>query len=448
MGNSRICRDNWCIMKDIPIFPVTGSERRKESDKMMTISDKIEDIVLDKFLRYVKIWTTSEPELAPSKTPSTPCQWDLLRLLEQELKELGAATSLNENGYLVATVASNLPGDVPSLGFMAHVDTASDAPGKDVKPLVHKNWDGSVIPLSGEITLDPASISDMNDFVGETIISSDGTTLLGADDKAGIAEIMTALEILKNHPEIKHGPLEIIFTPDEETGCGMDRFPVKNLKSRFCFTMDGGREGELELECYNAWRVDLEFQGNVIHPGYARGKLVNAVTMASQFVSLLPRSESPEATDGRFGNYWPHGIEGTLDKAKVSVMVRDFDESGAQRRLEALRHFASAVEAGFPGGKITIKEKEQYRNMKQELDKYPELEPLMLKAYEKAGVQPLLKPIRGGTDGSKLTAMGVPTPNIFAGGFNFHSVREWIPLNSMKKAVNVILSLVNVWAEG
>ncbi|MDA3958764.1 peptidase T, partial [Oceanispirochaeta sp.] len=359
--------------------------------------------------------------------------------------------SLNKLGYLIGTIPSNLESgegkDVPCLGFMAHVDTASDAPGKGVKPLLHSNWDGSIIPLSGAVTLDPDLIPDMKDFVGDTIISSDGTTLLGADDKAGIAEIMTAVEILLSHPEVKHGPLEIIFTPDEETGCGMDKFPVKDLKSRFCFTLDGGREGELELECYNAWRVDLEFQGHVIHPGYARGTLVNAVSMASQFVSLLPRSESPEATDGRYGNYWPHAIEGTLDKAKVSVMIRDFNAEGARRRLEAVRQFARAVEASFPGGKITLTEKQQYQNMKQELDKYTELEPMMLKAYEKAGVLPLVKPIRGGTDGSKLTAMGVPTPNVFAGGFNFHSVREWIPLNSMVKAVKVVLALVNVGLE-
>lgn len=409
---------------------------------------EIQNLVQEKFLRYVKIWTTSEPELAAEKTPSTANQWDLLNLLAEELKELGVQdVTLTELGYLIARIPANGKGDLPSLGFMAHVDTASDAPGKDVKPRVHTNWQGDVIELENGVTLDPENITDLKDFMGETIISSDGTTLLGADDKAGIAEIMTAAEVLLNNPEIKHGPLEIIFTPDEETGCGMDKFPVKELKSRFCFTMDGGREGELELECYNAWRVDLEFQGNVIHPGYARGKLVNAVSMASQFVSLLPRNESPEATDGRYGNYWPNSIEGNLDKAKVSVMIRDFDADGARRRLEAVRQFAKAVEASFPGGTVTLKEKQQYQNMKQELDKYPELEPLMLKAYEKAGVKPLLKPIRGGTDGSKLTAMGVPTPNIFAGGFNFHSVREWVPLKSMEKAVQVILGLVESWSE-
>lgn len=420
----------------------------QEIDDMSDLQRQIDTIVQEKFLRYVKVWTTSEPELAPKKTPSTACQWDLIKILEQELKDLGVPeVYLDEKGYLIGRIPARGKEGLSGLGFMAHVDTASDAPGKDVKPQIHKNWQGEVIKLTGDVTLDPQDIPDMKDFVGETLISSDGTTLLGADDKAGIAEIMTAVEVLMKTPGIQHGPIEVVFTPDEETGCGMDRFPVKELKSKFCFTLDGGREGELELECYNAWRVDLEFSGNVIHPGYARGKLVNAVTMASEFVSMLPRSESPEATDGRYGNYWPHAIEGNLDKAKVTVMIRDFDAEGGKRRLEAVQTFAKAVEASFPGGKVAVTEKMQYSNMKEELDKHPELEPLMLRAYEKADVIPLVKPIRGGTDGSKLTAMGVPTPNIFAGGFNFHSVREWVPVKSMVKAVNVVLSLVEIWAE-
>jgi tripeptide aminopeptidase len=402
----------------------------------------------ERFLRYVKIWTTSEPELAGKKTPTTDCQWDLLRLLEKELKEMGVPeVKLNDQGYLIAAVPSNLDRDVPPIGFMAHVDTASDAPGKDVKPRVHRNWNGSVIELENGITLDPEEIHELMDFVGKTIISSDGTTLLGADDKAGIAEIMCAVEILMKNPGIKHGPLEIAFTPDEETGSGMDNFPLEDLKSRFCFTLDGGHEGELEMECYNAWRMDLEFKGKVIHPGAARGKLVNALSMAAQFVTLLPRSESPEATDGRYGNYWANNMSGDLDGAKVSVMIRDFDEDGAARRRAAVRSFAAAVEAAFPGGRILIEEKEQYRNMKKELDRYPELEPLMLKAYARADVEPIMIPIRGGTDGARLTAMGIPTPNIFAGGLNFHSVREWVPLESMEKAVRVVLGLCEICAE-
>ena len=415
---------------------------------MNPINENIAEMLEDRFLRYVKIWTTSEPELVGKKTPSTDGQWELLRLLEEELSALGVPeVKLNEQGYLIATIPSNMDRELAPIGFMAHVDTSSDAPGKDVKPRIHRNWDGSRIELEKGVTLDPEDIPELNDFIGNTIISSDGTTLLGADDKAGIAEIMCAVEILMKNPGIKHGPLEIAFTPDEETGAGMDNFPLEDLKSRFCFTLDGGHEGELEMECYNAWRMDLEFQGNVIHPGAARGKLVNALSMAAQFVTLLPRSESPEATDGRYGNYWANSMSGDLDRAKVSVMIRDFDEQGAERRRAAVRSFAAAVEAAFPGGKILIEEKEQYRNMKKELDRYPELEPLMLKAYAEADVEPRMIPIRGGTDGSRLTAMGIPTPNIFAGGLNFHSVREWVPLESMEKAVRVILGLCEIWAE-
>ncbi len=398
-------------------------------------------ILEERFLRYVRICTTSDSRLAESKTPSTPGQWDLLRLLEQELKELGLKdVNLNDQGYLIARLPGRVPGNLPCVGFMAHVDTAEDAPGKDVKPCVHRSWQGEVIQLEEGVTLDPEEIPAMKDFVGQTLITSDGRTLLGADDKAGVAEIMTAVEILQKNQSLKHGPVEIIFTPDEETGCGMNHFPLKDLQSSLCLTMDGGHEGEVELECYNAWRVDLHIQGRVIHPGAARGKLVNAAAMAGMFISLLPRSESPEATDGRYGNYWVHEVEGHLDKAFVSVMIRDFEDAGIQRRLQALRSFAAAVEAAFPGGKIRLEEKEQYKNMKKELDKHPELEGFLKKVCESVGIEADFRPIRGGTDGSRLTEMGIPAPNIFAGGMNFHSVREWVPLKSMGKAVEFILS--------
>ncbi len=415
-------------------------------------NEDILNILEERFVRYVKIWTTSDSGLAESQTPSTPGQWDLLRLLEKELRELEIEdVHLNEKGYLIARLPGKGPSGAqtgrPCMGFMAHVDTAEDAPGKNVQPRIHRNWQGQVIQLEEGVSLNPEEIPAMKDFLGRTIITSDGRTLLGADDKAGIAEIMTAVEILQRDKSLEHGPLEIIFTPDEETGWGMDNFPLENLKSRFCFTMDGGHEGEIELECYNAWRVDLNIKGRVIHPGEARGKLVNAAAMAGMFISLLPRSESPEATDGRYGNYWVHEVKGGLDEAQVSVMVRDFEDEGISRRLQALRTFAAAVEAAFPGGKILLEEKEQYRNMKKELDKHPELEELLKKACDHAGIQANFRPIRGGTDGSKLTAMGVPTPNIFAGGMNFHSVREWVPLESMGKAVELILSLCKTAAE-
>ena len=409
-------------------------------------SNMIEKSLKEKFLRYVQVWTTSDSAQAESKTPSTERQWDLLKMLEAELKELGVPdVSLDSKGYLIAGIPSNVSKKIPVIGFMAHVDTSDDASGENVSPRLHEKWDGSPIILENSIVLDEKSAPGMSRFKGDTIITSDGTTLLGADDKAGIAEIMTAVEILMKDPSIPHGGLEIIFTPDEETGSGMDNFPLKELKADFCFTMDGGIEGELELECYNAWKCDLNFKGSVIHPGYARGKLVNAVSMASAFVSMLPRSESPEATDGRYGNYWAHSIQGSLDEVEVSVMIRDFSEEEGLRRLEGLRSFAAAVEAAFPGGKVELTVKEQYKNMKAELDKFPDLEPRMFQAYEKAAVVPELKPIRGGTDGARLTAMGIPCPNVFAGGMNFHSVREWVPLGSMNKAVRVILSLIESW---
>jgi len=415
---------------------------------MNITQEQIQEVVTEKFLRYARIWTTSDPEAADKRTPSTDGQWDLLNLLKQELTDLGVPeVDLNEKGYLIARLPSNLDKAAPCIGFMAHVDTSEDAPGKDVDPQIYENWNGEAISLRNGVVLNEETAPHMAEFKGDTIITSDGTTLLGSDDKAGVAEIMTAMEILMKNPEIPHGQLEVIFTPDEETGGGMDNFPLTSLKSEYCFTLDGGLEGELEMECYNAWRCDLDIQGSVIHPGYARGKLVNAVTMAAEFISMLPRNESPEATDDRFGNYWPHSVEGSLDKAKVSVMIRDFDAEEAKRRVAAVRSFAAAVEAAFPGGKIEVTEKELYKNMKEALDKHPVLEPSMMKAYEASDVKPILKPIRGGTDGARLTAMGIPTPNIFAGGMNFHSVREWVPVSSMGKAVRVVLGLVNSWAE-
>ncbi len=405
--------------------------------------DPIRESVMEKFLRYVKVWTTSDPAAAEKKRPSTDRQWNLLNMLKQEMEDMGIPeVDLNEKGYLIGRIPSNTEQNRPVIGFMAHVDTAEDASGENVDPQVHAQWDGAPILLKNQVVLDRVNTPALERFTGDTIITSDGTTLLGADDKAGIAEIMTAMEILCRDDSVKHGGVEMIFTPDEETGCGMDDFPLEKLTSRFCFTLDGGVEGELETECYNAWRCDALFQGNVIHPGYARGRLVNAVSMASHFVSLLPRSESPEATDGYYGNYWAHNIWGGMDKAEVSVMVRDFSRQEGQRRLKSLQAFADAVEAAFPGGSVTLKIKDQYKNMKAELDKYPELEPLLLKAYRKAHVEPEIRPIRGGTDGARLTAMGIPTPNIFAGGLNFHSVRECIPVSSMVKAVHVILEIL------
>lgn len=406
----------------------------------------IEEQVQERFLRYVQIWTTSDRVVAEETTPSTKIQFDLLNLLEKEMREIGVKDIFyNEKGYLIGRIPANTKAD--PIGFMSHVDTSSDAPGKDVKPQLHSNYDGSVIVLKDALKIDPEEDQDLSMYIGQTVITTDGTTLLGADDKAGIAEIMTAASIIISNDDIKHGEIELIFTPDEETGCGMDNFPVKELHSKACYTMDGGREGELEDECYYAYGANVTFQGIVIHPGSARGKLVNAITMASNFVSMLPRNESPEATDERYGNFWAQNISGSLEKAQLHILMRSFDADDIQRRVRALGAFAAAVEAGFPGGKVTVETKKQYVNMKEKLDQNPQVMANVEKAFELAEVAPLKVVIRGGTDGSRLTEMGIPTPNIFTGGHNFHSRKEWIGLPTMVKATTVILHLVQVWAD-
>ncbi len=413
-----------------------------------TIKNDVSEEILERFLRYVRINTTSDESFAEAKTPSTDRQWDLLRLLAAELKDIGVEdVSLDDCGYLIACLPGNLSEGMPidTIGFMAHVDTNNDAPGENINPIIHSSYDGKIIELEDDIVLDPAESPLLASYEGETVISTDGTTLLGADDKAGVAEIMTAVHWLLRHPEVPRGNLEIIFTPDEETGTGMNRFPVERLKSRYCFTMDGGEEGEMETECYHAFGARIAFKGNVIHPGSARGKLVNAVTMAGAFINMLPRNESPEATDGRYGNYWPHKVTGGLETAELTVFYRSFDADDIARRTEALKSFASAVEAAFPGGKVTVETKEQYRNMREELDKHPAVIERLRKAVTASGIEPIERPIRGGTDGSRLTAMGIPTPNIFAGGVNFHSRSEWVALPAMVRAATVILNLISNW---
>jgi tripeptide aminopeptidase len=411
---------------------------------MKKFNNIIEEQVQERFLRYVKIWTTSDRVLAEKKTPSTERQFDLLNLLEKEMREIGIEDIFfNEKGYLIGRIPANAQAE--PIGFMAHVDTASDAPGKDVKPQLYTKYDGSIIKLHDSLLLDPEVDRDLNLYLGKTVITTDGTTLLGADDKAGIAEIMTAASIIMANDDIKHGELELIFTPDEETGCGMDNFPLEVLNSKACYTMDGGREGELEDECYYAYQAKVTFDGIVIHPGSARGKLVNAVTMASSFVSMLPRNESPEATDLRYGNYWAQNISGSLEQAELVIMMRSFDSDDIQRRIKAMESFAAAIEASFPGGKVSVVIKKQYVNMKEKLDQNPQVMANVEKAFALAEVDPLKVVIRGGTDGSRLTEMGIPSPNIFTGGHNFHSRKEWIGVPTMVKATTVILHLVQIW---
>ncbi len=402
--------------------------------------------LLERFLRYVEIESTSDRHI--STTPSTDCQWDLIRLLVSELKNLGVTDILqDEHGYIIARVPANSAEKkyAPSIGFMAHVDTSEDAPGKNVKPILHENYQGETIRLKEGYSLSPEQNPDLLLYKGDTIITSDGTTLLGADDKAGIAEIMSALAFMQAYPEIQHGPFEIIFTPDEETGRGMDLFPVHSLTSSYCYTVDGGGVGTIEAECFYAYKADVTIRGIAFHLGYARGRLVNAVTMAATFVSLLPQNESPEATDERFGYYCPLEVKSSMEQATVELYLRDFDAKEMERRIQALNTYAAAVEAAFPGGKVDVKVEKQYINMKDILDQYPKVLGLLSDAIRKAGVEPKMHTIRGGTDGARLTEKGVPTPNLFSGAYNFHSRTEWIPVSGMVKASLTILNLIDLW---
>lgn len=405
--------------------------------------------LLERLVEYTAVSTQSDRVAAESRKPSTDCQWDLLKKLEAEMRDLGLErVELTDQGFLFGRLKAS-PGceGAPSVGFMAHVDTASDAPGMGVKPRVHENYDGGDIVLEAGTVLSPKDFPALLKHTGDTIITSSGDTLLGADDKAGIAAIMTLAEYLLAHGEVKHGPLEFLFTPDEETGTGMDGFPLEKLESRLCYTVDGGEIGEVEEECYYAYGAKVSFTGRAIHPGKARGKLVNAASMAAYYAGLLPRSESPEATDGRFGNYWIHHMEGEIEKATLTIMIRDFDRGGMDRRLAALDAFGAATEAAFPGGKCVLETKKQYLNMAEGIAREPRLMENLLAALDEAGVEPLRRPIRGGTDGSRLTEMGVPTPNIFTGGHNYHSRTEWIPLGSLEKCFDVLVSLVRKWAK-
>lgn len=403
--------------------------------------------LLERLLDYVRVCTTSDPHV--EIIPSTPGQWELLKLLTRKLKALGIEdVQLTDGGYLIARLpASRGCESLPVIGFLAHVDTSFDAPGENIKPRVHENYDGKPIELAGGVTIDPEHDENLAARKGDTIITSDGTTLLGADDKAGIAEIMTAAEWLIAHPEVDHGGVELVFTPDEETGRGMNNFPKEKLDSYCCYTLDGDVEGTIETECFNAEKATIVFEGVPIHPGSARGRLVNALSMAAGFVTMLPRNESPEATDGRYGFYLPQEMSGNADRSELAVLLRDFEEEELTRRREGLQSFARAVEAQFPGGRVTVKAQKQYVNMRSYFERDPRIVELLEEAVHLAGLKPVRKIIRGGTDGARLSEMGIPTPNIFAGGHNFHSRSEWASLDVMVSACQVIIRLAALWRE-
>jgi len=408
----------------------------------------VRERVLERFLRYVRVDTTSSRH--PTAFPSSPGQLELGRMLAAELRELGLSEARpNEEGFLFVRLPANLPagrGPTPEIALMAHLDCSDAAPGRDVQPRVHERYDGGVIRLEGGVSLDPAEFPQLDRYRGQTVITSDGRTLLGADNKAGVAEILTAAEYLLAHPEIPHGEVSLYFTVDEEQGTGMLRFPRGKATARYCYTFDGDEEGVIEAECFEGYKAQVTFTGRSIHTGVARGKLVNAIEMAARFLALLPGAESPQATDGRYGFYFPLEIAGCLERAGLEIYVRDFEDAQALRRLEVLRSIAQAVEAANPPGRVEVATEKQYSNLRRFLEPVPRVLELLERAIRETGIEPLRRSIRGGTDGARLSEMGIPTPNVFTGGHNFHSRQEWAALPAMVRAVEVAVNLCRLWA--
>ena len=404
--------------------------------------------VLDRFLRYVQIDTRSD-DSSPA-CPSTPGQLALMQVLAGELRELGLADlTLDENGYLTGTIPATVSRDTPIVGFIAHVDTSPEVSGENVKPIVHREWDGRDIVLPDDPTavLRPADLPDLAAQVGHDIVTASGTTLLGADDKAGIAAIVAAAEHLMAHPEIPHGPIRIGFTPDEEIGRGATLFDVAGFGAACAYTLDGGNCGELEFESFSADAMRVTFIGFNTHPGYAKGQMVNALKAAARFVDRLPQDRlSPETTDGYEGYLHPYQFEASVDRTSVRVLLRAFVTSGLRDKQQLVERIATDV-ATETGTRVEFEMNEQYRNMREILDHHPDVVERARTAIRRAGLTPIEKPIRGGTDGSRLSFMGLPTPNLFAGEHNFHSRLEWTSRQDLERAVAVIVELARVWAE-
>ncbi len=397
--------------------------------------------VTDRFLGYVKFDTQSD-ELT-NLTPSTPGQMIFAQALEKELQSLGLKDiTLDDNGYLMATLPGNTDKKVPTVGFIAHLDTSPDMSGRHVNPRIVENYDGGDITLDAEsgVVLSPESFPELKDYVGQSLIVTDGKTLLGADDKAGVAEIITAVEYLMQHPEIKHGDIRIGFNPDEEIGLGAHKFDVKLFNADFAYTMDGGAIGELEYENFNAASAKVVFKGRNVHPGYAKHKMINSIRIANQFSIMLPRWETPEHTEGYEGFYHLVGFEGTVEETTLTYIIRDHDMDRFQRRKKELEHLVRKINNEFPGC-ATIEIKDQYYNMREKIEPVMYVIDIAKQAMTDAGVTPKVQPIRGGTDGAQLSFKGLPCPNIFAGGLNFHGRYEYVPIPSMEKAVDVIVEI-------
>lgn len=400
--------------------------------------------VTERFLKYVKFDTESDENTGT--TPSTPGQFVLLQELKKELEEIGLEEiSLDNNGYLMATLPSNTDKKVPTVGFISHVDTSPDLTGKNVNPRIVKNYDGKDILLDAEnnIVLSPVDFPELLHHTGKDLVVTDGKTLLGADDKAGVAEIISAVAYLKAHPEIKHGKVRIGFTPDEEIGQGADHFDVEKFNADWAYTMDGGDIGELEYENFNAAGVKISIQGRSVHPGYAKGKMVNALVIAHKLIGLLPAQERPEHTCGYEGFFHLNSMQGTIDSASLSYIIRDHDRSIFENRKKTMQEAVDYINKLYPGS-TTVDIRDQYYNMREKVEPQKYIIDYAFAAMEAGGVKPNVRPIRGGTDGARLSFMGLPCPNIFAGGLNFHGRYEFVPVQSMEKAVEVIIKIAQL----
>ncbi|MCY1739773.1 peptidase T [Ensifer sp. SL37] len=406
------------------------------------------DTVLDRFLRYVVIDTQSD---ARSKTqPSTAKQKNLGRVLVEELLTIGLADAhLDENGYVYATIPSNVDKPVPVICWCSHMDTAPDFTGTNVKPQIVSNYQGGDIRLTGDPqqVIRVADHPVLNDQIGNDIVTTDGTTLLGADDKAGLAEIVAAAQVLVDNPEIKHGTIKLLFTTDEEIGRGVDKVDLKKLGAQFCYTVDGETAGHIEDETFSADGVEIVIHGVAIHPGFAKDKMENAIKIAGNIISRLPREVSPEGTEGRDGFVHPTGVTGSMDRAQLGLIVRDFDEAGLASKEAMLEGIVKDVMKAYPGSTYSFEVKQQYRNMKAILDRHPEIVENAIEAIRRAGMQPVRGSIRGGTDGSRLSFMGLPSANLFAGGHAFHSPLEWVSRQDMERSVKTLVELAKIWAE-
>ena len=400
----------------------------------------------NRFINYVKIFSTSDPE--SETTPSTERQWDIAKYIFEELKTLGLSdVSLDENGYIYAYVPSNLDNDdEPVVGFISHYDTSPDFNGENVKPQIWDDYNGQDLVLNKEtgFTLSPSKFESLKDYVGKTLITTDGTTLLGADDKAGIAEIVTAAEFLLANPDIKHGKIAIGFTPDEEIGRGAHKFDVKKFGAEWAYTMDGGEVGELEYENFNAAGAVVKIHGLSVHPGYAFGKMVNASLLAAEFIKMLPENETPATTKGFEGFYHLTDLKSDVSEAKIQYIIRDHDNDKFEARKKFITEKVEEFNKKFGEGTAEIEIKEQYRNMKQQFEGKMHIVDIAEQAMKDANIEPKIKAIRGGTDGAQLSYMGLPCPNIFAGGINFHGPYEYVALESMEKAVKVIINIAKM----